>query len=231
MALFTLGATITDARGSVGGTVFSRNKGGAYGRARVAPINRNTPAQTAVRNNFGLNTKLWSSSLTADQRAAWTAFAAANPMINRLGASIVISGIAMFMKLTQVLTQLGTAYNANPPADLSVPAVAAPTGATAVAATPAITIQTAVQAVVTDASYYIFATGPLAPGKTPGTSDYRFLAAVQPVAMAAAVDVTSAWVALFGTLAINQSIGFSVATANTSTGATTSGQSFNIIST
>lgn len=231
MAKLTLGSTVTDIRGSVAGTVYSRNKGGAYARGRVAPINRNTPKQSLVRNNFALNAKLWSGTLTGSERAAWVAFAAANPKVNVLGASIIISGIAMMQSLAQVQSQIGSAFVATPPADLSVPTCAAVTGATAVAATPLIELNTATQSTVAGVKYYIFATKPLAPGKTPGTSDYRFIAAIAPASSGAVTVFTTPYVAIFGAWAAGASIGVLAATVNTVTGAVTPGLTFNIIST
>jgi hypothetical protein len=230
MALLTLGSMVTDARGSVGGTVYSRNKGGAYARGRVVPINRATPKQTVVRNNFAANSKLWSGTLTATQRAAWTAFAAANPSVNVLGASIILSGIAMMMSLNQVLAQIGATLIDTPPANLNVPALATVTGATATAATPLIELNTASQSVVSGAKYYIFATAPLAAGKTPTSSAYRFMGAYAASSAATVVAFTTAYSAAFGAWTAGASIGVLAATVNTASGAVTPGLTFNIVS-
>jgi hypothetical protein len=231
MALMKLGIVATDIRNSVGGTVFSRNLGGAYTRARVAPVNRNTPAQTLVRSNFGNTSKLWSSTLTADQRAAWTLFAQNNPMVNVLGASIIVSGIAMFNRLNVVLAQIGSPPILDAPPDLSVPALAAPLDLMANYSTPQIKIDTDVQTVVADAAYYIFATGPLAPGKTPPTSGYRFMTSQPPAGTETDIDITSWWEAKFGTIPTGASIGARVSFVNTMTGALTPGQIFWALST
>jgi hypothetical protein len=231
MATIKMGATVSDARGSVGGTVFSRNTGGAYTRARVAPINRKTPAQSLVRSNFGLNSKMWSGTLTADQRAAWTLFAQSNPVPNRLGDSIILSGLAMFNKLNQVLAQILQPPLLDAPADLSVPALAPATGAVANTGTLLIGAVASDQTVVAGAGYYVEATGPLAAGRTPPSSAYRFMAEVDPVAMANTVPVTSEWTAKFGTLAAGVSIGIRVSQVNTATGALTPALVFWTIST
>jgi hypothetical protein len=231
MALMQLGIITTDVRGSVKGTVFSRNLGGSYMRGRVAPVNRNTPAQTLVRQNFAANAKLWSGSMTAAQRTAWTFFAQANPLVNVLGASIIVSGLAMAQKLNQVLSQIGGMPSLDPPADMSVPVLAAVTGADAQTTGPVIEVQTNAQAVVAGAKYYVFATKPLAAGKKPAKSDYRFIGAFAAVAAATSFDFTSQYEALFGEFAIGQSIGVLVSTVNTTTGAVTPGLVFNILAT
>jgi hypothetical protein len=231
-ALIGLGSVVSDIRGSIAGTTYSRNKGGAYARARVAPINRNTPAQSLVRANFAANAKLWSGTFTASERAAWTAFAAANPLVNILGASIIVSGLAMAQKLNQVLAQIEAAPITSPPPDLSVDALAASTGATAVSGTHVIKVTTDAQTAVTDADYYLFATAPLAPGKTPQASQYRFVGQYSSVAANVDIDFSATYNALFGSVWIaGQSIGVLVATVNNVSGAVTPGVVYNILST
>lgn len=231
MALITFSAAISDARNSNGGVVFSRNLGGAYMRARVAPVNRRTPAQTLVRANFAANSKAWSQLLTASQRSAWTFFAQANPLRNVLGASIIVSGIAMFQKLNQVLAQVGSAMITDPPIDLSVPALAAPIDLDGNAGGPGLTVNTAAQSVVAGAEYYIFASPPMSPGKTASVSDMRFIGAYPSVAAAVIVDIYAAWSALFGPPAGagGQTVGALVGTVNTTSGAVTPGLRLNTI--
>jgi len=48
MAIIKFSAIVSDARGKIGGNVFSRNKGGSYIRSYVKPINPSTPKQTQV---------------------------------------------------------------------------------------------------------------------------------------------------------------------------------------
>jgi hypothetical protein len=231
MATIKFGASISDARGSVGGTVFSRNTGGAYTRQRVAPINRNTPKQTVVRQNFAGNSKMWSATLTADQRQAWTLFAQANPVPNRLGDSIILSGLAMFNGLNQTLSQILAPPVLDAPSDLSVPTLASVNNVLADSSVPEINLVTEAQTVVTGAKYYIEATGALAAGRTPPTSGYRYMEAKAAVAAGIAVDFTEFWTAAFGTLPANASIGVRVSTVNTNTGARTPAQVFWITST
>jgi hypothetical protein len=227
-----LGIVATDIRGSVGGTVFSRNLGGAYTRARVAPVNRNTPAQTLVRANFGANAKAWSGTLTDAQRSAWTFFAQANPLVNVLGSSIIVSGLAWLTKLNQRLSQVGEPTITDPPADTSVPALAATTGFTAASGTPGhLNITTAAQVVVAGAEYYVFATGPLSPGRTPPTSAFRFIGAYPAVAAAVAVDISDNWNAIFGSFITGNVIGVAVASINTASGAITPAQRYQTIAT
>jgi hypothetical protein len=226
MALINLGSMATDVRNSVGAVTFSRNKGGAYVRAKVSPVQPRTPAQTRVRANFAANSKLWSGTLTSAQQAAWTFFAASNPLINVFGNSIVVSGLAIMMKLNQILSQIGVAPITDPPSDLSVPALANVLDMAASEDADTVTFDTAAQAVVAGAKYYIFATAPLAPGKKPGTSDYRFIGTYAAVAAAVSIDISTNWKAIFGDVPTGKTIGGLVATVNTATGAVTPGLVF-----
>jgi hypothetical protein len=225
MALFQFGSIVTGARNSVAGMTYSQNKGGTYIKAKPIPTNPRSSRQTAVRAMFAANAKLWSGVLTDAQRGAWTAFAASNPYTNVFGQAKQLSGMAMMMSLNQVLANLGVSPIDNAPSDLSVPALAAITGATitSVADTvDTVEINTAAQVVVAGAKYYVFATPVLAGGKTAGVSDYRFLGAFPAVAAAVVVDMTSLYVSLFGSNApAGTHISLLVATVNVASGALT----------
>lgn len=226
MALVTFGTNITQASGSAGGSVYSRNRGGAYIRARVAPLNPKSVAQQTVRNNFGSLAQNWSTALGDSDRMAWTLFAQAYPQVNTLGASIILSGLAMFMKLNQVLAQIGATFAVDPPTDLSVPPIAAPIGYGVNSTVPSAIISTEDQVATDGSSYYVFATGPLSAGRKPQTNDYRFIAALPPVAAASQVDISSYLEDLYGAMQSGKVYGVLVSAVNITTGATTVGLPF-----
>lgn len=70
MAKIKFGMMMTDARGKLGGQVFSKNKAGAYVRTKVTPTNPQTAAQAAARALFGSISAGW-SALSDSVRAAW----------------------------------------------------------------------------------------------------------------------------------------------------------------
>lgn len=94
--------------GSVGGVTASRNRYGAYLRNRTVPVNPNTPRQLEVRAAFAAATLAW-KGLTDLQRGAWTAYADQTPVLNRLGESITLSGIAMFSAVNSFRLAAGSA--------------------------------------------------------------------------------------------------------------------------
>ena len=112
--IFTPGPTIAAASGSIGGTVFSHNRYGAYTRNRAIPTNPNTLAQQNARSRLATQSSAW-QQLTAAQQLSWKAWANQNPVTNALGAQQVLTGQAAFVQLNTRLTQAGDAALTAPP--------------------------------------------------------------------------------------------------------------------
>ncbi len=53
MAKIKMTAIVADIRNKLNGTVFAKNRGGAYMRTKVTPVNRQTSDQSTVRNRLG----------------------------------------------------------------------------------------------------------------------------------------------------------------------------------
>lgn len=78
--------------GRTGGLVHSHNRGGPYNRSASIPTNPNTTRQSNVRANLSNLSNNWYVGLTQAQRDAWDQYAANNPVTNRLGMSIFLTG-------------------------------------------------------------------------------------------------------------------------------------------
>jgi len=98
MAKIKFGMMMTDARGKLGGQVFSKNRGGAYVRTKVTPSNPQTLAQTIVRTNLGNISQLW-NSLTTDQIAGWNSAVENWKSTDIFGDIKIPSGKNLFTKL------------------------------------------------------------------------------------------------------------------------------------
>lgn len=98
MAIITFAGGVAQASGSVGGTTFSRNRGGPYMRTRAIPVNPGTPQQSAVRALLAQLTSLWSTTLTAVQREAWDTYALNVPLPNPLGEPRNVGGLGMYIR-------------------------------------------------------------------------------------------------------------------------------------
>lgn len=92
--------------GKLGGNIYSRNKGGAYVKQWVSPINPNTPAQSLTRQRFSDLSNDW-KGLTQTQRDTWNSAAPNFPIKDRLGETIVLSGQQLYMKFNRNLQSAG----------------------------------------------------------------------------------------------------------------------------
>lgn len=100
--------------GSIGDNTWSHNKGGQYVRQRAIPTNPNSTKQQAVRAILATVSGQW-AGLTASQQAAWGDYATLNPVVDTLGASIPLSGQAMYCALNARLIGAGATAVADPP--------------------------------------------------------------------------------------------------------------------
>jgi hypothetical protein len=119
MAKVTFTAFVSDIRGKVAGTVFSRNKGGAYVRTKVTPLNPQTSYQTGVRAFLTQCAQAW-RNLTAAQRAAWNAAATTDAGSMKGGHKSPLSGSQYFNQLGRNLLEIGVALVSTPPSPTDV---------------------------------------------------------------------------------------------------------------
>lgn len=98
MAIITPGPLAAAVSGSIGGTTFSRNRGGAYVRNRAIPVDPNTIFQINVRAILASQSQNW-ADLTNAQRTAWESWSLQNPVINALGNAIRLSGHQAFVQI------------------------------------------------------------------------------------------------------------------------------------
>ena len=101
---YTPGPLIGAASGSVGGTVFSRNRYGVYCRTRAIPVNPNTVPQQNARSRLSTYSANW-QTLTASQQLSWKAWASQNPIVNTLGAQQELTGQAAYVGVNTRLAQ------------------------------------------------------------------------------------------------------------------------------
>jgi len=106
MAKVAFGGGVSQASGKIGGTVFSRNKGGAYFKNWVNPTNPQTQKQTDQRAALAQKSAAW-RTITQEQRSAWGSWANDNPVLDRLGNSIVLTGAQAYIKININRTNAG----------------------------------------------------------------------------------------------------------------------------
>ena len=84
MALVKFGGGVAGISGKIGGTVYARNKAGAYARSWAKPTTTPTPSQTVNRNRFGNQAQAW-TALSSSHKSSWDAYAATVTRLHRQG--------------------------------------------------------------------------------------------------------------------------------------------------
>lgn len=177
MALIKTTAIVDSISGKLNGTVFAKNKGGAYMRSKSTVLNPRTLAQQAVRAIFGSLSQAW-RDLTPEEQDAWNSATANYPYQNRLGEAKQLTGKALFQKLNQNLLGVGIAVRTAP---------AAPGDVIGISAWPtklSIDINGSVMAFVgdlaqtltEDQAFVLEATPPLSTGVTNANTQFRKIA-------------------------------------------------------
>ena len=112
--------------GSQAGTTASHNRAGQYLRNRRAPVSpTRTPKQSVARARFGSASALW-QTLPAPLQNAWTAFAAAYPVVDSLGQSVTLTGQQYFVGIQSQLLAVGQPTNTAVPNNTTIPPIDTP---------------------------------------------------------------------------------------------------------
>jgi hypothetical protein len=124
MAKIKFGMMMTDARGKLGGQVFSKNRAGAYVRTKVTPANPQSVAQMNSRSILASLSIGW-NALTESAIAAWNAAVNDWQKTDVFGDLKKPTGKNLYISLNKNLLQSGQASVGMPPAKVEVPQVAA----------------------------------------------------------------------------------------------------------
>lgn len=113
---------MTDARGKLGGQVFSKNKSGSYVRTKVTPTNPRTQRQMQSRTMLGTLSALW-NSLTLEQVKAWNKAVEDWARTDIFGDLKNPTGKNLFVSLNKNLLGLGYATKTLPPEKIAMVSV------------------------------------------------------------------------------------------------------------
>lgn len=119
MALRVQGAITPIISGSIGGTIFSSNRGGDYMKNKVIPLNPATARQTLIRGLTAGFAQSW-RGLTDAQRIAWNAATLNFPVTNNVGNTVILSGEQLYIRLNVVLSNIGQPNITTPPLPASI---------------------------------------------------------------------------------------------------------------
>lgn len=205
MAKIKFGMMMTDARGKLGGQVFSKNRSGAYIRTKVTPSNPQTQAQAQVRSNLATLSTGW-NSLTASQIAQWNGSVDDWASTDVFGDIKKPTGKNLYVKLNVNLLNSEQPTVANPPAKLELPAlvgvdvdVTKATNKLEIDGLPAFA----------DGVYQVEACAPVSIGVNFVKNKFRVIS-YETQATAGVVDVSTAYNAKFGSVAAAENIFFRI---------------------
>lgn len=201
MAIIKFGGGVAGISGKIGGTVYARNKAGAYARNWAKPVNPVSSSQAAVRSLFGNASAAW-GALTSTDRDAWNAAAALITRVNRFGEPYVPSGRQYFMETQNSLLQAGQAGTTAPPSSSAPPSGLTLGATTATASGGTLTALTqAFTDTLLETDVLVIEAAPPSPDtKTNVNTQYRQIAAL--LTPTSPMNLLSAYIAIFGDTAI-----------------------------
>lgn len=220
------GAIVVDGRGKIGGHVASRNRGGAYLRTKVTPVNPSTSAQVRVRNRLTVISQFW-KSLTEAQRGSFNAAVNDFSKTDIFGDIKSPSGFNLFQRLNNNLANVGITIIQNAPVPSAVATSLIGALSIDVGSGDAMTLALA-SSVPTGSSVEIWATPPLSPGINFVKSEYRLIK-VSPAAATSPIDIQTEYLDVFGTPAAGTKVFARIKYVNTTTGQASQYQSTNTI--
>ena len=128
MALIVPGAVVSVLSGKIGGTVFARNRGGAYARSYAIPTRVTSDTAQLVKAAFAAASQAY-ANLTTAQIMAWDAYGQENPVSNRIGQLITLKGQSWYVGCNSRLIVSGDTPISVPPI-LAPPVIAVASNAT-----------------------------------------------------------------------------------------------------
>lgn len=122
MALIKPGAGVAVISGSIGGTVFSHNRFGAYIRNRTNPINPKSNRQSAIRILMMFLAEQWREAPMTDEiREAWQTYASSFNWSNRIAEGVTLLGFNAFIQCNAARMTAGFDFISAAPAALGLP--------------------------------------------------------------------------------------------------------------
>jgi hypothetical protein len=215
MAKVKFGIGPADIRGKINGSVFARNRGGAYVRTKVTPLNPQTSAQVAARSLLtGLAQNF--RSLSQDQITAWNNAVTQWQTTDVFGDLVSPTGLALYVRLNANIQNGGGTPISTPPSPVGASALT-DLALVADVSSSQFDVAFSPSSVPANHSLYIESTSMLSPGINNANSRFRFIA-VEATGGASPVDVFTAQTTKFGALVAGQKVYVRCKFINTLTG-------------
>lgn len=197
MARIKFGMMMTDARGKLGGQVFTKTRSGAIVRTKVIPVNPKTNFQGSVRNAFAGVSRSW-SNLSEEARRGWNGAVDGYQKTNIFGDLYLPSGKSLFQQINTNLLNIGKLTVSTVPVSKDVMLFSFDSVEVDISET-SVNLGVTLPAIVPLTSYLVLeATAPNSPGRYNFSGQYRKISVVLASAGFEGADVYSAYVAKFG---------------------------------
>lgn len=207
MAKIKFGMMMTDARGKLGGQVFTKTRQGATVRTKVTPANRQSARQGDVRSSFAFISRAWSTDPAVD-RDAWNAAVSRFQRTNVFGDKYLPSGKNLFMQLNQNLAVVNTAMETTPPLSSDAPSVQVFIDDIMVGAAGIELGFTLPDAVTADDIIVLEGTAPNNPGRFNFSGQFRLILQAPATTPPTASAITTAYLNKFGSYLAGQKLAF-----------------------
>ncbi|MBA7607832.1 hypothetical protein ES703_15001 [subsurface metagenome] len=120
--LVKYGGLVTDARGSMAGNTYSKNRFGKYIRSRTKPINPRSARQSAARILIMMLAEQWRETPMNDaKRLAWGTYSKGVDWGNKLGETVTLTGFNHFIRSNAALLTAGGTLVTDGPPDIGLP--------------------------------------------------------------------------------------------------------------
>lgn len=215
MAKILMTAIVADIRNKLNGSVFSKNRYGAYVRTKVTPVNPQSTSQQNARAILGSLAQTW-RTLTEPQRQSWIDAAPNFPFSDIYGNSKILSGSTLFQKLNNTLSSNEVQINLLAPSPSQIPNLAL-ASLTATAGTQLLSLDFAPSPIPANTILIIESTGNVPPGISFVKNKFRKISTASSSDTSPA-NLTSDFTDVHGSLVIGQKIFVRVKVLNTVTG-------------
>lgn len=208
---------MTDARGKLGGHVFTKARSGATVRTKVTPANPQSLAQGVVRSRLASLSQAWSGQLAEAERLAWNALALATGKTNIFGDKYFPSGKNLFVALNSNVLLAGGNVITTAPSYVEQPSLLS---ADAEVLTASTFMQVALEydGILTNSISVFMASKPSSPGRFNFSGQHSVVITSAANTQPDPEDFYNAYVAKFGEPTVGQKISFQVFTVDIVTG-------------
>ena len=205
MARIKFSAMVSEIRGALNGSVFTKNRYGMAIRNKVTPVNRNTPAQSLIKALFTAYNQKW-RTLTEDEQKAWNSAVQDYSRSNIFGDTFKPTGSNLYCELNTNLALIGATELTKPPLPKNVPGITSFTlDVDSTVGSEKFDIDYLPTPTNADVIHLVFATRCYSAGKSYIKSEYRMIGTIA-TGSAAPFDAFTAWTDKFGTLTKDQKV-------------------------